>query len=132
MKQIIYRTMKSLDASLRLPINTNALTRIQRTDWLEIMSEYYDMKPVVRSHTNKMIGGRRALPSETSVVGGLIDGLPCTETEGQQSLVSIWKCDSFLWRLRFLLRGEITLTVLGSRQPPVSVSVGETLSNNEH
>ena len=91
--------------------------------------EYYDMKPVVKPHTNAMIGGRKAMPHETSVIGGLIDGLPATITEGEQQIVSIWKCDSILWRLRFLFKGEATLTVLGNRQSPVSLAVGDTLSN---
>jgi len=48
------------------------------------------MKPVVKPHTNAMIGGRKAMPHETSVMGGLIDGLPATKIASGLVPLRVW------------------------------------------
>ena len=91
---------------------------------------YHDMNPVSKPHTNAILGGRPATNSETSVKNGTIGGLPITVTHDNQQTVSIWKCGSIFHRVRFLFHGEITLTVLGEKHPPVSLSVGDAITAN--
>ncbi len=84
------------------------------------------MKPIAKAHSNGMLGGRKATEHEVNVIGGKVHGMPISRNE--QRVISVWKCSSFLARLQFLIRGEITLTILGQDQPPVCVSVNDTLS----
>ena len=93
--------------------------------------KYYDLTPIAKPHSNGMLGGRPAYPHEENVIGGKVHGMPISRSE--QRVVSVWKCDSIWQRFQFLMRGEITLTVLGSIHPAVCVSVNDTLScNNSH
>lgn len=92
-----------------------------------MIMKYYDMTPVQKPYTNGLLHGRPAQEHETSVIGGEVHGMPVTRTDGNQQIVSVWKCKSLWWRLRFLFKGEVTLTVLGNKHPALSISVGETL-----
>lgn len=93
--------------------------------------KHYDLTPIAKPHSNAMLGGRPAAPNEENVIGGKVHGMPITRTD--QRLISVWKCDSIWQRLQFLIHGEVTLTVLGSIQPAVCVSVNDTIScNNEY
>ncbi len=89
------------------------------------ISKYYDLQPIAKPHSNMMLGGRPAEPNEKGVIGGKVLGLPVTANEYR--MVSVWKCSSFWWRVKFLFTGEVTLTVLGKSHPCVSLSVGETV-----
>jgi hypothetical protein len=88
--------------------------------------KYYDMTPIAKPHSNDTLGGRPAAAHEENVIGGKVHGMPITRNP--QRIVSVWKCANLWARIQFLLRGEITLTILGDRHPAVCLSVNDTLS----
>jgi len=46
-------------------------------------------------------------------------------------IVSFWKCSSIWYRIKFLFKGEISLTIWGAGMPPVSIGIGETVVKQE-
>lgn len=88
--------------------------------------KYYDLEPISKPHSNDMLGGRPALTHEIGVIGGKVNGMPVSKND--QRILSVWKCESLWARVQFLIRGEITLTVLGQHHPAIAVSVNDTLA----
>lgn len=86
----------------------------------------HDLRPEVRHHTNGLLSGRRATPEELdAVISGRVNDLPITRT--RTTVASVWTCDSFKARLRFLWSGRLTVTVLGQTTPPLAVTIGDPL-----
>lgn len=81
----------------------------------------FEMHPVFKKHSNLWVSGFESL--STAVVDGKVRGISITEIDG--TVNSIWRVTSFWGRLKFLLCGELTIRVLGERQPPLAVIVGD-------
>lgn len=89
------------------------------------MKNHHDITPEVRPHTNALLSGRPLLDAEFEFATGRVSDLPMTRTVG--TIVTVWRCRSLLWRIRFLLTGRLTVTILGNRTPPLSVAIGDTM-----
>lgn len=72
-----------------------------------------EFKPVLKWHSRN-----------TFVGCGAIKPLPATRLD-DGTINSVWMLPSFWQRLRFLFRGEITLRIYSSSQPPVAVVAGD-------
>ena len=55
--------------------------------------------------------------------------LPTTVLKDQ--IISVWKCKSIWERIKFLFNGEITLSVMGKGQPPITLFSGDPLKPSE-
>ena len=76
-----------------------------------------EFKPVSKWHnTNNYVGT------------GEIKPLPVTRFD-DNTLNSVWVLPSVWQRLRFLFRGELTLRIYGSSQPPVAVVAGDIVED---
>lgn len=78
------------------------------------------MKPVRKWHSNK-----KFLAGD---IPGVEADLPVTRLDGTN--YSIWRCESLRERIKILFSGEVTLGVMGSGQPPVSVAAGDSIRKN--
>ncbi len=76
-----------------------------------------EFKPVSKWHT-----------SNTYIGTGDIKPLPVTRFD-DGTLNSVWVLPSLWQRLRFLFRGEITLRIYGTCQPPVAVVAGDIVED---
>lgn len=72
-----------------------------------------------KSHNNTILQG------DGKQIGNL------SVTKSQDAIYSCWKCESIWQRIIFLFKGEITLSVLSSSQPPVCLIVGDYVDKQE-
>ena len=90
------------------------------------MKHHHDLAPEIRPHTNGFLSGRLATELELAAVAdGRVNDLPITRTV--TTVVTVWRCRSLLWRLRFLFTGRLTVTVLGRNTLPLAVAIGDTM-----
>ena len=76
-----------------------------------------EFKPIRKWHTT------------TDYIGsGDIKPLPVTRFD-DGTLNSVWVLPSFWQRLRFLVRGELTLRIYGASQPPVAIVAGDIVED---
>lgn len=89
------------------------------------MKPTLDLTPEVRPHTNALLSGRPLCHAWEEYATGGVHDLPITRTVG--TIVTVWRCRPLLWRIRFLLTGRLTVTILGNRTAPLAVSIGDTM-----
>lgn len=90
------------------------------------MSEF---KPTYFKGANIMLNGRELSEKEKEYYSkGNIQSIPCYK-DGTV-VITQWRI-GFFSRLKFLLTGEIFVTILGITQPPISIQTNNPLLNNK-
>lgn len=71
-----------------------------------------ELNPMSDWHTNAVLKGNKQFPD-----------IPVTQLGDK--VVSVWKANSLITRLKFLFTGKINFQILAQTHAPVSISIGE-------
>lgn len=83
------------------------------------MDKFKSLEPISEWHTNSALKGYDDIPD-----------LPITRFD-DGTMASVWKIKSIWWRLKFLLTGKLTMTIMGQTHPPVGLHIGELITKTE-
>lgn len=92
-------------------------------------AKYIDLYPIAFPEATKEIGGRQLTAMEKAsglFTGDRVEGIHVHETS--HGYISIWKCHSLWYRLRFLFTGKMNVSVNSKPHPPLSLSIGDTFN----
>lgn len=76
-----------------------------------------EFKPIKKHHHNTIYTG-------SGEVGDL------SAYKSEDAIYSTWKMDSLWARVKFLFKGEVTLSVMGCQIPPVGVIMGDLIQES--
>lgn len=90
----------------------------------------YELEPVPFKQANDFLRGRDITEEEKQVsTEHRVKDIPCYKDD--TVVVTQWKLEGFRNRLRFLLTGTVSVVVLGTTQPPMTIRIDNPFNDSK-